>query len=155
MTLHRESPAQPSSSSSVAPSVPPGPVNGGRSRRRRLVPDVLGLVYVVAAGVGLVLPALIHGIHLGPFDLLSQDGLLKKAGVVPHNTWVGDQVASMMPWTTLAWTQVHHAQLPLWNPYSGLGMPLAFNWQTAPFGLPALVGYLVPVQYAYLSLIHI
>jgi len=149
MTLHRESPAQPSSSSSVAPSVPPGPVNGGRSRRRRLVPDVLGLVYVVAAGVGLVLPALIHGIHLGPFDLLSQDGLLKKAGVVPHNTWVGDQVASMMPWTTLAWTQVHHAQLPLWNPYSGLGMPLAFNWQTAPFGLPALVGYLVPVQYAY------
>jgi hypothetical protein len=106
-------------------------------------------VYVVAAGVVLVLPALIHGTHLGPFDLLAQDGLLERSGVVPHNTWVGDQVASMMPWTTLAWTQVHHGQLPLWNPYSGLGMPLAFNWQSAPFGLPALVGYLVPVQYAY------
>ncbi len=99
--------------------------------------------------MALVLPALVHGSHLGPFDLLSQDGLLKQSGVVPHNTWVGDQVASMMPWTTLVWTQVHHAQLPLWNPYSGLGMPLAFNWQSAPFGLPALVGYLVPVQYAY------
>ena len=127
----------------------PRPVNGGRSQWSRRLPDVLGLVYVVVAGVALVLPAMIHGIHLGPFDLLSQDGLLKQPGVVPHNTWVGDQVASMMPWTTLAWTQVHHAQLPLWNPYSGLGMPLAFNWQAAPFGLPALVGYLVPVQYAY------
>ena len=55
-------------------------------------------------------------------------------------------IAQMIPWTTLAWTQVHHGQLPLWNPYSGLGMPLAFNWQSAPFGLPALVGYLFPVQ---------
>ena len=55
----------------------------------------------------------------------------------------------MIPWTTLAWNQVHHGQVPLWNPYSGLGMPLAFNWQSAPFGLPALVGYLFPVQDAY------
>ena len=47
------------------------------------------------------------------------------------------------------WTQVHHGQLPLWNPFSGLGMPLAFNWQSAPFGLSALVGYLVPLRYAY------
>ena len=113
------------------------------------MPDVVGLAYVMVAGVVLVVPALIHGSHLGPFDLLAQDGLLQQPGVVPHNTWTGDQVASMMPWTTLAWTQVHHGQLPLWNPYSGLGMPLAFNWQSAPFGLPALVGYLVPVQYAY------
>ena len=55
----------------------------------------------------------------------------------------------MMPWTTLAWTQVHHGQLPLWNPYSGLGCRSPSIWQSAPFGLPALVGYLVPVQYAY------
>ena len=140
----------PPPTSSATPSVTPlRPAPGDRTRWGRLLPDVLGVAYVVAAGVALVLPALVHGIHLGPFDLLSQDGLLKQSGVVPHNTWVGDQVASMMPWTTLAWTQVHHAQLPLWNPYGGLGMPLAFNWQTAPFGLAALVGYLVPVQDAY------
>jgi len=28
-------------------------------------------------------------------------------------------------------------------------MPIAFNWQSAPFGLPALVGYVVPLRYAY------
>jgi hypothetical protein len=28
-------------------------------------------------------------------------------------------------------------------------MPLAFNWQSAPFGLPALVGYMFPLRYAY------
>ena len=113
------------------------------------MPDVLGLTWVVLAGVALVIPALIHGVHLGPYDLLTENGLLKRSGVVVHNTWVGDQISQMIPWTTLAWNQVHHGQLPLWNPFSGLGMPLAFNWQSAPFGLPALVGYLFPVQDAY------
>ena len=55
----------------------------------------------------------------------------------------------MIPWTTLAWTQVHHGQLPLWNPYSALGMPLAFNWQSATFSLPALIGYLFPLRLVY------
>ena len=44
---------------------------------------------------------------------------------------------------------MHHGHLPLWNPYSGLGLPLAFNWQSAVFSLPALVGYLFPVRLAY------
>ena len=124
-------------------------VSDGSSRWRRAMPDVLGLTWVVAAGIALLTPALVRGVHLGPYDLLTRSGLLKQSGVVVHNTWVGDQIAQMIPWTTLAWNQVHHGQLPLWNPYSGLGMPLAFNWQSAPFGLPALVGYLFPVQDAY------
>ena len=33
--------------------------------------------------------------------------------------------------------------------YSALGMPLAFNWQSAVFSLPALVGYLVPLRLAF------
>ena len=111
--------------------------------------DVLGLLWVVIAGIALLVPALSHGLHLGPFDLLSQYGLSKQSGVIAHNGAVGDQIDAIIPWTTLAWTQVHHGQLPLWNPYNGLGLPLAFNWQSAPFGLPALFGYLVPMQYAY------
>jgi hypothetical protein len=55
----------------------------------------------------------------------------------------------MIQWTTLNWTQVHQGVLPLWNPYSGLGLPLAFNWQSASFGVPSLVGYLFPLRYAY------
>jgi len=39
---------------------------------------------------------------------------------------------------------VHLGFLPLWNPYSGPGLPLAFNWQSASFGVPSLIGYLMP-----------
>ena len=66
-----------------------------------------------------------------------------------HNPVTSDQIDEMIPWTNLAWTQVHQGHLPLWNPYSALGMPLAFNWQSAAFGLPALVGYLFPLSMAY------
>ncbi len=66
-----------------------------------------------------------------------------------RNTVSGDQIAEMIPWSTQAWTQVHHGDVPLWNPLSGLGLPLAFNWQSSAFSLPALVGYLLPLHLAY------
>lgn len=113
------------------------------------LPDALGVLWTAAAGVALLVPALTHGLSLGPFDLLSTTGLSAKSGVLVHNSASFDQIAAFNPWTNLAWSQVHHGQLPLWNPYSGLGMPLAFNWQSAPFGVPAMVGYLFPVRLAY------
>ncbi len=91
-------------------------------------------------------PALFHGWSLGPFDQLSQLGLTQQAQATPHNSQVFDLIREIIPWTTLSWTQVHQGFLPLWNPYSTLGAPLAFNWQSATFSLPALVGYLVPVK---------
>jgi len=105
--------------------------------------------WVIVVGVAALVPALVHGHSLGPFDILARRGLSYRPGVVAHNQFASDQITEMIPWTTLAWTQVHHGQLPLWNPYSVLGMPLVFNWQAAAFGLPALVGYLFPVQLAY------
>ncbi len=119
------------------------------TRLRRLGPDALGLFLVVVAAVAVMTPALLHGASLGPFDLLSQDGLTRQSGVMVRNGQTTDLIAEMIPWTTLAWTQVHHGQLPLWNPYNGLGMPLAFNWQSATFGVPALLGYLAPLRLAY------
>ncbi len=94
-------------------------------------------------------PVLAHGLSFGPFDILTKHGLTQEHGTVVHNSRISDQIALFIPWTNLAWTQVHHGQLPLWNPYSLLGMPLAFNWESAPFGIPALVGYLVPLHLAY------
>ena len=116
---------------------------------RRAGPDVFGLLLVVAAAVAVMAPAVIHGASLGPFDLLSQDGVTRQPGVLVRNGQMTDLIAEMIPWTSLAWTQVHHGQLPLWNPYNALGMPLAFNWQSAPFGIPALLGYLAPLRLAY------
>ena len=81
----------------------------------------------------------------GPFDILSQFGLSKHAGVAVHNPASQDQIDAIMPLATLACTQVHHGQMPLWNPYGGLGTPLAFNFHSAPFWLPAIICYLAPV----------
>src|SRR5271169_902243 len=101
----------------VDPSAPLPTSALGTARLPRWVPDVLGLLWVVLAGIAVVGPALIHGLHLGPFDLLSGEGLSKQRGVAIHDLATGDQVDAIMPWTTLVWTQVHHGQLPLWNPY--------------------------------------
>ena len=122
------------------------PTSTVSSTRRQ---HALGLAWVLAAAGALVGPALAHGSFLGPIDWLSRYGLSHQHGVVVHNRQVFDQVTEMIPWSTLGWTQVHAGHLPLWNPYSGLGMPLAFNWQAASFSVPVLAGYLAPVHLAY------
>ncbi len=121
-----------------------GPSRGGWS-----LLDIPGLAWVVVAGVLVVVPALSHGTSLGPYDILQNSGLNKVPNVQVHNPTVLDQIRLFIPWTNLTWTQVHQGHLPLWNPYSVLGMPLAFNWESAPLSLPVLVGYLFPVRLAY------
>jgi len=99
--------------------------------------------------MAVLLPALVHGASLGTFDILSKYGLLQHRGTLVHNPEAGDQIDQMVAWTTLAWREVHQGHLPLWNPYSALGMPLAFNWQSGAFSLQAAFGYLFPVHLAY------
>ncbi len=111
--------------------------------------DVLGVVWVLAAAGAVLAPALSHGPYLGSFDWVSRFGLSSNPAVVIHDRQTFDQIAEFIPWTKLAWTQVHHGQLPLWNPYSVLGMPLAFNWQAGTFSIPVVLGYLFPVSLAY------
>jgi hypothetical protein len=110
---------------------------------------VLGILWVLAAGVAVLAPALSHGPYLGAFDWVSRFGLSKNPNVVVHDRQAFDQIAGFIPWTKLAWTQVHHGQLPLWNPSSVLGLPLAFNWQAGTFSVPVVLGYLAPVRLAY------
>ena len=111
--------------------------------------DVVGVAFTVVCAVLVLLPVLRPGVTLGPFDLLTRFGLTRQPGVTVHNAIQADQIQQFVPWTDLVWHQVHNGQLPLWNPYSGLGTPLAFNWQSGVFSLPMLVAYLVPVRSAY------
>ena len=115
----------------------------------RRLGDVVGAVWVLIAGLAIFVPVFIHGNVLGPFDLLGQISLTKQPGATFHINQNSDLVDSLVPWWNLAWQQVHQGHLPLWNPYGGLGMPLAFNWQTAPFSLPALVSYLFPEHWSF------
>jgi hypothetical protein len=130
------------------PEIPEG-TDALRFRRGRVLRHALGIGWVIAAGVCTLLPALHHGLSLGPYDILTRGGLTSVSGTTVHNTVSGDQIAEMIPWTSLAWTQVHHGHLPLWSSYNGMGLPLAFNWQSGAFSLPALIGYLVPLHLAY------
>jgi len=113
------------------------------------LPDALGILWVLlAAGVALT-PALAHGSSLGNYDIQTVYGGLAKAGAKVRWQQATDQLLLFMPLSHLAWTQVHQGHLPLWNPYNALGIPLAFNWESATFSIPVLLGYLVPVHLAY------
>jgi Bacterial membrane protein YfhO len=127
-------------------SLAPLPADGERVRGWIHIASV---AWLVGAALAVLAPVLAHGSSFGSYDVLSQFGVLRQPGVVVHNLQAGDQSDQIIPWATLAWTQVHHGQLPLWNPYAALGMPLAFNWQTAAFSVPSLIGYLFPLHLAF------
>jgi hypothetical protein len=109
---------------------------------------VLGVLWVVAAGVVMLLPALIHGASLGPYGQLPRDGVFEHLRTAGYGQYLQSQDLLLLsfPWHALDWTQVHSGHLPLWNPYNVLGMPLAFNWESAPFSLQTLVSYLGPLR---------
>ena len=115
----------------------------------RKLPDVLGVAWTLVAALAVLSPALRPGVALGSFDLLSRVGLTQRSGVAVHSVFPADQVLYFLPMINLAWHQVHSGQVPLWNPYNLLGLPLAFNWQSGVFSLPTLISYLVPLHYVY------
>ena len=58
----------------------------------------------------------------------------------------GLPILQFYPWRELAFSQIIHGQLPLWNPYNGLGTPLLANYQSAlvyPFTWVIFIFYLV------------
>ena len=117
----------------------------------RAKPALAG-AWLVLIALALLAPALVHGPYLGPYALLANNGLLRGSVhgmAIQIDRTSSDVINEMIPWTIQVWQQVHQGHLPLWNNDSALGMPLAFNWQSAPLSLPSLVGYLVPAAWAY------
>ncbi len=110
-------------------------------------PDVLGVLWVLAAAFVSLVPALVRGQYLGSFDLLSQYGLTSQPGLPIHNAVTADISDEVVPWIQAAWIQVHHGHVPLWIHNEALGMPLAFNFGSGAFSLPALVSYLTPLRF--------
>ena len=109
----------------------------------------LALAWITLISVAPLASVLLRSRALGPFDILYSTGLTTIPGVRIHNPVSGDQITQMIPWSTLNWRAVHAGQLPLWNPFNALGLPQAFNFQSAPFSLSSLVSYLVPLKAAF------
>lgn len=121
------------------------------ARRRAGIAEIVGLGVVVAIALAFLSPALVHGLVPAPLDAALATSSLG-AGVYPHvhNGLEADVATEMLPWQVLDWRLVHEGLFPLWNPYSGLGMPEFLNFQSAVLGLPELVSYLFPLRLSFL-----
>ena len=118
--------------------------------------DLVGIAWIVCC-VGFYLsPAFKDGPSFGPADIGGQLSYLTYIpNLVFHNHLNGDIITQSVAWDRLDWLAVHHGQLPLWNNFSGDGMPLMLNFESAPFSLPELVGYLFPLSASYLVVVAV
>ncbi len=53
----------------------------------------------------------------------------------PSFGYQNDELEELLPWRTLTHRFLRQGEFPLWNPYAGLGMPLAANNQSGVFAL--------------------
>ncbi|MDA8310579.1 MAG: YfhO family protein [Actinomycetota bacterium] len=124
-------------------------MDGHSARTRRVLPDASAIVWLLVSAAGFLAPALSHGKAIGPYDLLKVLGLTSVPGAHVHNAVASDQIQQFIPWQVLSWRLVHAGIVPLWQPANLLGMPLAWNFQSAPFGLANAVGYAFPLALAH------
>lgn len=75
-------------------------------------------------------------IFLLPFILLAPVFVAGKA------LFWGTPGLQFIPWQATAWETLLNGELPLWNPWLGMGAPLAANYQSALFYLPNWLGLL-------------
>ncbi|MGC9156522.1 MAG: hypothetical protein ACP5HZ_12895 [Ferrimicrobium sp.] len=115
--------------------------------------DLAGIVFLVIVICLYLSPTIKDGTGFGPADLGRHLSLLTRlahATRAPRGIINGDIVTQGAAWNTLDWELVHHGQFPLWNDLSGTGLPQFLNFESAPLALPTLIGYLVPLRFAYL-----
>ncbi|MHB8244430.1 MAG: hypothetical protein ACYDGN_03600 [Acidimicrobiales bacterium] len=118
--------------------------------------DVAGTGSVVGMALAYLSPALKDGWSFGPYDAGANEtigGVGRAAARVPYNRLNGDLIDQGIPWHTIDWRLIHAGQLPLWNPYNMLGLPQAFNFESAPFSLPDLLSYAVPLRVSWLLIV--
>ena len=118
-------------------------------RTRSYWPDVVGVLWVLVAAFLALVPALLRGPYIGSFDFLSTYGLTAHPGAIVHNAVTADISDEVVPWIQAAWIQVHQGHVPLWIRDEALGTPLAFNFGSGAFSLPALVSYITPLRFVF------
>ncbi|MDA8295134.1 MAG: hypothetical protein M0004_00865 [Actinomycetota bacterium] len=115
--------------------------------------DLAAIAVLVAGALAWCLPGLLRGGVFGSFDLALHFGLTQGLYAGVHNGVDGDTARQGAVWAALNWQAVHAGRLPLWDPAIVLGLPLLANVQSAPFSLPSLVSYVVPLADAYTTIV--
>ncbi len=121
---------------------------------RWLKNEYLQAALILSAGclVFLSAPILHFRDHLfSPAGLLQNNTLTR---VVENPTWVnpylGDVVYVIQPWLLYNRDSLHAGRLPLWNPYTGSGMPHLANYQSAIFSVFTFPVYILDFKAAVL-----
>jgi hypothetical protein len=125
----------------------------GRPEARRATwPDLAGIGSIVLAAFAYLSPALKDGARFGSFDFVLPLTSLGRSQhqAAPFNHLNSDVVSQMNAWNGFDWNQVHAGHFPLWNDLSVLGLPHFFNFESAVLSAPDLVGYLVPLRFAFI-----
>ena len=130
-----------------------GPMRHWLVRHRR---DLAGVSIILALALAFLSPALKDGGSFGGFDLdttLTSLGAGLYSGI--HNYTNSDAVSQMVSWNALDWRLIHSGHFPLWNDYSGLGMPEFLNFESSTLSLPDLVSYAFPLRFAFLVVVFV
>ncbi len=112
--------------------------------------DLLALGVLAGLVLAYLAPALGHGPSFGPSDLGRQLSLLTNGPGPVHNAVDSDLITQGLPWNNLNWTLVHQGRFPLWNSYSGNGIPQFLNFESGSLAVPSLIGYLFPLSWSFL-----
>jgi hypothetical protein len=123
-----------------------------RLRSARYARDIVGIAFIVFFALLYLSPALKDGLNFGPADIGAGLSVLTAGSITTatHNVVNGDIITQGVPWATLNWHLVHAGELPLWNDYSGSGLPQFLNFESGVFSLPSLVSYLFPLSSSFL-----
>ncbi len=126
-----------------------------RHGMRRILVEAAAVVWLAVVAGAFLAPALQHGSAIGPYDLLGILGITAHASAHAHNVVGSDEIQEFIPWQALSWLQVHSGHLPLWDPFNLLGMPLAYNFEAAPFSLTVALGYAFPLALAHTATVYV
>ena len=124
-----------------------------RVGRRR---DLFAVGFIVLVAICYLSPAFTSGPGFGPADLgRGLSVLTSSAASTVHNNINGDIIDQSVAWNTLNYTLIHHGHFPLWNSYSGNGLPEFLNFESAVLALPSLFGYLVPLAWSFTVIVFV
>lgn len=111
-----------------------------------------------------VIPILVLAIAICFWPIFWRDGsLFPQPEIVYDSPYFGhqnDELEELLPWRTLTHHSLRRGEFPLWNPYAGLGMPLAANNQSGAFAVSTWISLWIedPVHafsFGYLAILFL
>ena len=105
---------------------------GGRTDKREMLLMRFNLVLLSALVVFFSIP-LFTGNYFSPADILRMWAPYNIDGVpyTPKNVLLSDIITQIEPWLKFNREEFRNYSFPLWNPYSGAGVPHFANLQSA------------------------